>query len=328
MTKTITGMAFAAMLLAHSFAAEAQQSTKMPRIGYLSAVFTTGSPRDSAFLQGLRELGYVEGKNIFIEYRYGDQQRKDNGLPELAAELVRLKVDIIVALDPPSARAAKKSTSVIPIVMRAFADPVREGLVASIARPGGNITGLYSVSEELIGKRLELLKELNSRLARVAILRNLDFANSARIFKDAEMTAKSLGLQLQPLDVRVADDFDRSFQVAKKNHAEAVITIRTPLMVAERKRISALAIKSRLPAIYDDREFVEAGGLMSYGANLEDLYKRAATYVGKILKGAKPTDLPVEQPTKFELVINLKAAKQIGLTIPQSVLYRADKVIR
>jgi putative ABC transport system substrate-binding protein len=306
--------------------AQAQQIGKIPRIGYLK-VGGAFSARDEAFLQGLRELGYVEGKNILIEHR-GDPQRREERLPELASELVRLKVEIIVALDPPSARAAKKATSSIPIVMRAYADPVTDGLVASIANPGGNLTGVYSESDELLPKRLELIKEVIPRLNRVAVLRNRDFANTLKGYSELEIAAKTLGLQLQPLDVRAALDFEVAFHKAVKNRAQAVTTIRTPLIVFERERIAALAMKNKLPAIYDDREFVDAGGLMSYGANLQDLYKRAATYVDKILKGRTPADLPVEQPLKFELFINLKAAKQIGLTIPPNVLVRADKVVR
>ena len=247
---------------------------------------------------------------------------------ELAAELVRLEVDVLVALDPPSARAAKKATATIPIVMRAYADPVKEGLVASLARPGGNITGLYSESDELLPKRLELIKEVRSRLDRVAVLQNRDFANTPQVFRELEMAAKGLGLQLQALDVRAPTDFDPALRSAVKNRAPAFTTIRTPLIVFERERIAALAVKHKLAAIYDDREFVDAGGLMSYGTNLQDLYRRAATYVDKILKGRSPADLPVEQPTKFELIINLKGAQQIGLTIPPNVLARADKVIR
>jgi putative ABC transport system substrate-binding protein len=307
-------------------AVEAQQDGKIPRLGYLKAGGQFGA-RDEAFLQGLRELGYAEGKNIRIERR-GTTQLSQDRLPDLAAELVRLNVDIIVALDPPSARAAKKATSSIPIVMRAYADPVADGLVASIAHPGGNLTGVYSESDELLPKRLELIKEVLPRLNRVAVLQNRDFANTAKGYRNLEIAAKTLGLQLQALDVRVAADFAAAFNNAVKNRAQAGTTIRTPLIVAEREQIAGLAIKHKLPVIYDDREFVDAGGLMSYGANLQDLYKRAATYVDKILKGRTPAELPVEQPLKFELFISLKTAKQIGLTIPPNVLVRADKVIR
>jgi putative ABC transport system substrate-binding protein len=315
------------LMLASVCLAEAQQPKQLSRIGYLSAGFTIGTSRTEAFRQGLRELGYVEGENIFIEYRHGDRQRRKKGLVELAADLVRLQVDVIVALDSSSARAARKATNTIPIVMRASGDPVEEGLVTNLVQPDGNITGLYYITEELTRKRLQILKEANPRLARVGVLWN-PFRASWRYFKEAEFVATSLGLQLQSLDVRVAHDLERAFQTAIREQAQAIITLRTtPLMVYERQRIVALAIKSGLPAIYDDGEFVDAGGLMSYGANMQDLYKRAAFYVDRILKGAKPSELPMEGPRKFELVVNLKAAKQIGLTIPQSLLYRADRVI-
>ncbi len=281
--KSVFPFALCAMLFALCVSVDAQQTKKVPRIGYLKA----GGPfsaRDEAFLQGLRELGYLDGKNIRIERR-GDPQRREDGLPDLAAELVQLKMDIIVALDPPSARAAKRATNSIPIVMRVYADPVKEGLVASIARPDGNITGVYSESDELLPKRLELIKEVRARLKRVGVLQNRDFANTPRAYRDLEVAAKSLGLQLQALDVRTAGDFESAVRTAMKNRAEALTTIRTPLIVFERERIASLAIKNKLPAIYDDREFVDSGGLMSYGANLQDLYKRAAAYVDKILRG-------------------------------------------
>jgi putative ABC transport system substrate-binding protein len=324
--RIVAVLTLGAWLFALSCPLGAQQPTKIPRIGYLK-VGGPLSARDEAFLRGLRELGYIDGKNIMIESR-GDPQRREDRLPDLAAELVQLKVDIIVALDPPSARAAKKATSSIPIIMRAYADPVTEGLVSSLARPGGNITGVYSESDELLPKRLELMKETKPRLVRVAVLQNPDFANTARAYRELEASAKLLGLRLQALNVQAAGDFEPAFRTAAANQSHALMTIRTPLIVFERERIAGLAIKNKLPAIYDDRQFVEAGGLMSYGANLQDLYKRAATYVDKILKGTKPADLPVEQPKKFELIINLKAAKQIGLTIPPNVLARADRVIK
>ncbi|MGE5306109.1 MAG: ABC transporter substrate-binding protein [Alphaproteobacteria bacterium] len=296
----------------------------MPRIGYLQIDSRLG-PQVEAFLQGLRELGYVEGKNIVIEYR-GDPERREDRLPELAADLVRLKVDVIVALDPPAARAAMGATKTIPIVMRSTADPVQAGFVASLARPGGNITGVTSISADLYGKRLELLKEIILRLSRVAVLRNPGRSNSD--FKAMQSTARALDLQLQSLEVRGPNDFENAFRAAAKARAQALITIRTPIINDQRKQIADLAIKSRLPAIYDDRAYIDAGGLMSYGTNLRDLYRHGAVFVDKILKGANPADLPVEQPTKFELVINLKAAKQIGLTIPPNVLARADRVIK
>jgi putative tryptophan/tyrosine transport system substrate-binding protein len=317
------------LMLASVCLADAQQPGKFHRIGYLS----DGSPsstsqNNEAFRQGLRELGYIEGENIFIEYRYGDHPRRKKGLVELAADLVRLQVDVIVALDSSSTRAARKATSTIPIVMRTFGDPVERGLISNLLRPGGNITGLYSITQELTRKHLQLLKEVNSRLTRVGVLWNPNFRASLRYFKEAEFVATSLDLQLQSLEVQVSEDLERAFRTAIREDAQAIIRLWTPLISHERKRIAVLAIKSRLPAIYDEREFVDAGGLMSYGANLEDLYKRAASYVDKILRGAKPAELPAEPPTKFELLINLKTAKQIGVTIPQSMLYRADKLIK
>ncbi|MBI4490265.1 MAG: ABC transporter substrate-binding protein [Deltaproteobacteria bacterium] len=306
---------------------EAQQTKKVPRIGYLGTVSSSaGSVRAEAFRQGLRELGYVEGKNIVVEYRWGEG--KLDRLHELAKELARLKVDVIVALSPPAARAAKEATRTIPIVIRSTYDPVQDGFVASLARPGGNITGLTSISGELAGKRLELLKETVPRLTRVAVLWNPGQRVDTRNFKEMGAASKALGLRLQSLEARRSEDFEGAFKTATSQRAQALITLRNPLIVGQRKQIAELAAKSRLPAIYDDRQFVEVGGLMSYGANLEDLFRRAAIYVDKILKGTKPADLPVEQPMKFELVINLKTAKQIGLTIPPNVLARVDRVIR
>jgi putative ABC transport system substrate-binding protein len=313
-----------ALILALCGSALAQQPGKMPRIGYLVIGAETGKVSE-AFLQGLRDLGYVEGKNITIEYR-GDPQRREDRLPELAADLVRLKVDVIVALSPPAARAAMNATRTIPIVIRSTGDPVEAGLVASLAQPGGNITGVTSVSSELYGKRLELLKEVIPRLFRVAVLRNPD--RSASDYEKMQSAARSLKLQPQSLEVRAPKDFESAFRAAAKARAQALITIRTPLINNQRKQVTDLAIKNRLPAIYDEREYVEANGLMSYGTNLAELQRHAAVFVDKILKGRKPADLPVEQPMKFEFVINLKAAKQIGLTIPPNVLARADKVIR
>ncbi len=305
-----------------SFPAEAQQSGKIPRIGYLHLRL---DPSQEAFLQGLRELGYMEGQNIIIYHRSAEGKR--DRLPALAAELVRLKVDVIVALSPPTARAAKNTTTTIPIVMRSTSDPVRSGFVASLARPGGNITGLWSISGELIGKRLELLKEVVPGLSRVAVLWKSGRRSGVR-FKKTEVAARALGLQLQFLQVRDPSDFQGAFEAATREQAGALITLRTPITVLHRKQIADLALESRLPAVYDDRRFVLAGGLMSYGTNLAALHRRAATYVDKILKGAKPADLPVERPTKFELIINLKTAKQLDITIPPEVLMRADKVIK
>ena len=310
------------MLFALSAAVEAQKPAKISRIG----VLRPGALPDAefeAFRQGLSKLGYIEGKNIIIEPRFAEG-RVDR-LHELVVELIQLKSDIIVTSGAPHTRAAKEATSTIPIVMVNVGNPVGAGLVISLARPGGNITGLTTISADLRGKRLELLKETISRVSRVAVLWN---PNAPAGREETEIAARSLGLKLQLLEVRDPEDLDGAFRAAVRERAQALVVPRNPVTMNERERIAQLAIKSRLPAVYDEREFVEAGGLMSYGTNLADLNRRAATYVDKILKGAKPGDLPVEQPTKFELVINLKTAKQIGLTIPPHVLARADKVIR
>jgi len=316
------------MLLALSFPADAQQqATKIPRIGYLATVSLSAiSARIEAFRQGLRELGYVEGKNIVIEWRYAEG--KADRLPGLAAELVRLKVDVIVTAGAPATRRAKEATVTIPIVMTNDGDPVGTGFVASLARPGGNITGLSTLAPELSGKQLELLKEIVPRLSRVAVLGTSTRPGNAQSLRETELAAGAFGVKLQYLDVLGPKDIETAFRAASKGRAEAVLVLNSPVLISQRTQIADLAVKSRLPAMYYRREYVEDGGLMSYGVNLSDLDRRAATYVDKILKGAKPADLPVEQPTKFEFVINLKTAKQIGLTIPQSVLYRADKVIK
>ena len=304
--------------------AEAQQPKKVPRIGFLVASSPSFySSRIEAFRKGLRELGYVEGKNIAIEYRFAEG--KEDCLRELAAELVRLKVDIIVAAA--SAAAAKDATKTIPIVFAAAADPVASGIVASLAQPGGNVTGLTILAPELTGKRLELLKEAFPRV-RVAFLRNPSGINSPIVWKEAQAASQSLGLQLQSLEVRSLDDFERAFEAAKRERAHALITSPNPLINAHRARILEFVAKNKLPAIFPAPEVVEAGGLMSYSPDYSEMFRRAALFVHKILNGAKPGDLPVEQPNKFELVINLKAAKQIGLTIPPNVLARADRVIK
>ncbi len=307
--------------------AEAQQPGKIPRIGYLvprSALET----REEAFRQGLRDLGYVEGKNIIVEYRFAEG--KSERLPELAAELVRLKVDVIVAPGTPLAQAAKTATRTIPIVFSAVADPIGTGLVTSLARPGGNITGLTPISADLSAKRLELLKETVPRVSRIAVLSTPDYPLpvKAETLKEMEAAARALGVQLQLLEVRGPNDFDSAFGAMSRERAGAFTVLPIPMFLAERRRIVDLAAKNRLPAIFHWSEYVEAGGLMSYGTDPVALFRRAATYVDKILKGAKPADLPVEQPMKFELIINLKAAKQIGLTIPLNVLARANKVIK
>jgi len=314
-------------LLASVHLAWAQQPGKVPRIGILPpGPISERVHLWEAFRQGLRKLGYVEGQNIILVFPSGEV--KPERLPHLAAELVSLKVDVIVAAAIVAVQAAKEATKTIPIVMPVASDAVETGLVASLARPGGNITGLTLISSQLSGKRLELLKEVVPRLSRLAVLSNPTSAAVPPQMRETEVTARALGVQLQPLEVRGPDDFERVFQAATKERAGALITLDDALLFTQRTRIVKLAAKSRLPAIYGFREFVDAGGLMSYAANTSDMYRRAAAFVDKILKGAKPADLPVEQPTKFEFVINLKAAKQIGLTIPPNVLARADKVIK
>jgi putative ABC transport system substrate-binding protein len=306
--------------------AEAQQPAKIPQIGYLAGSLSANVARREAFRQGLRELGYVEGKNIVVEYRYAegklDRERT------FVAELVRLKVDVIVTVGSTSTRAAKEATATIPIVMAQDPDPIGNGFVASLARPGGNITGLSNLGPELSGKRLELLKEVVPRLGRVAVFGTSTFPGNAQILRETELAAGALKVQLQYLDVLDPKDIETAFRGAHKGRAEAVLVLAGPVFTSQRTQLADLAVKSRLPAIYYATEFVEDGGLMTYGANRADLARRAATYVDKILKGAKPADLPVEQPIKFEFVINLGAAKQIGLTIPPNVLSRADRVIK
>src|SRR5215510_3023032 len=322
--KKISCLVVGALLYALCVPVWAQQPKKVPRIGYQGA----GSPdeNEEAFRQGLRELGYVEGQNIVIEWRFAEG--KLDQVPRNAAELVRLKVDVIVTGGAGDTRAAKAATSTIPIVMTNESDPVGTGLVASLARPGGNITGLASLSAELRGKLLELLKETLPRLSHVVALQGPGTQSSAVTLKETEVVARSLGLKLQSQVVKEPDDLNRVFEAITQARTGALIVTGGPFSTAQRKQIVEFAAKSRLPAIYYRREFVEDGGLMSYNANRNDLARRAATYVDKILKGAKPADLPVEQPTKFELIINLKTAKQIGLTIPPNVLVRADRVTK
>jgi len=279
-----------------------------------------------ALREGLHDLGYVEGKNIVIEYRYAEGN--EDRLPDLATNLVGLKVDTIIVGGGNAALAAKKATKTLPIVMAAVSDPVGTGLVASLARPGGNVTGSTLINPDLSGKRLELLKETIPRLTHLAVLIHGGNPAAALMLKETETAAQALALQLQILEVRGSDDLENAFGVAKKDRSEAINVLSSGFFGVQREKIVELVTRTRLPAMYFDREFVDSGGLMSYGANLAELFRRAATYVDKILKGAKPNDLSVEQPTKFELIINLKAAKQIGLTIPPNVLARADKVIR
>jgi putative ABC transport system substrate-binding protein len=305
---------------------EAQQPKKVPRIGYLSASSAAEvSPRAEAFRQGLRDLGYVEGKNLVIEFRYAEG-RFDN-LADLAAELVRLNVDVIVTAGPSVTRPAKEATAKIPIVMTNDTDPVASGFVASLARPGGNITGLTNLAQELSGKRLELLKEILPKLSRVAVLGTSDIPRNAQALRETELAAVALGVEIQYLDIRAPKDIEPAFGAARKWRADAVSVLNGPPHI--QRLIPAVAAKNRMPSMYFNPALIERDeGLISYGTNLDDLDKRAATFVDRILKGAKPADLPVQQPKKFELVINLKAAKQIGLTIPPNVLARADRVIR
>jgi putative ABC transport system substrate-binding protein len=306
----------------------AQQQAKIHRIANLIAASPSADlARTEAFREGLRELGYVEGKNIVIELRSAEGKR--DRLPALAAELVRLKVDVIVTGGPAATRATKEATSTIPIVMAQDTDPVGNGFVASLARPGGNITGLSTFAPELSGKRLELLKETIPKLSRVAVFGTSTQPGNAQSLKEVELAAKAFGVKLQYLDVLTAKDIETAFRGLGKGRTDAVLMMVAGAgAAAHRTEIVELAVKSRLPVIYDSGEYVEAGGLMTYGVNFNDLNRRAATYVDKILKGRKPAELPVEQPKKFEVTINLKAAKQIGLTIPQRVLARADRVIR
>ncbi len=307
--------------------AQAQQPTKVGPIGYLSGgSLSAFAARFEAFRQRLRELGYEEGKNIVIERRAADEKR--DRLPALAAELVRLKVVVIVTTAGPVTRAAKAATSTIPIVMTNDPDPVANGFVASLARPGGNITGLSTLAPELSGKRLETLREVVPKLSRVAVVGTSTSPGYAQVRKELELVGKAFKVQLQYLDVLDSKDIETAFRAASKGRADGVLTLNSFILLSQRAQVAELAAKNRLPAIYHQSEYVEAGGLMFYGVNLLDLHRRAATYVDKILKGAKPADLPVEQPMKFEFIVNLKAAKQIGLTIPPNVLVRADKVIR
>jgi putative tryptophan/tyrosine transport system substrate-binding protein len=314
------------VLLAVAVIVEAQQPAKILRIGILFLSSASGqSARIDAFRQRLRELGYVEGKNIVIEYRYADG--KLERLPDLAAELVGLKVDVIVTV-PQAILAAQKASPTIPIVFALHPDPVGTGLVSSLARPGGNITGLSVMTPDLDGKRLELLKEAFPKIARGAFLWQPGGTRGNLSLTEMEAAANALGVKLLSLEVRSLDDFDSAFARAKGERAQALITSIGGLIITQQRQVLDFAAKNRLPAMYPYSEFVEAGGLMSYGPSYTDLWRRAAEYVDKILKGAKPADLPVEQPKKFELVINLKTAKQIGLTVPQSMLYKADSVIK
>jgi putative ABC transport system substrate-binding protein len=315
------------MLLALSFPAEAQQPTKVPRIGFLSATSPSAiAARVEGFRRGLRELGYVEGKNIVIEWRYAEGRLER--LTELAAELAGLKVEVIVSAGPPPTRAAKGATAIIPIVMAFDTDPVGNQFVASLSRPGGNITGLSALFPELGGKSLEILSDVIPKLSRVAVIGTSSSPTYTPMMRELELASQALKLELTYRDVLKSQDIDMAFRAVHKRRAQAVLTLGSPILDSERARLAQLAAEYQLPAIYPQIEYAEAGGLMYYGANMPELFRRAATYVDKILKGTKPADLPIEQPTKFELVINLKTAKQIGLTIPPNVLARADKVIK
>jgi putative ABC transport system substrate-binding protein len=325
--RKLSGVALSAMLFALCSSAEAQQAKKVPRIGFLSSVSpSTISARVEAFRQGLSGLGYVEGKNIVFEWRYAEGKR--DRLPALAADLVRLKVDVIVSAGPGPTRSAKQATRTIPIVMGFDDDPVGNGFAASLARPGGNITGLATLAPELSGKQLELLREIVPKLSRVAVLGNASQPGHPQALKEINLSADGFGVQVQYLEVRGPKDIETAFRAASEEHANAVLVLGSPIVFAQRSQLADLAVKNRLPAIYARPEYVEDGGLVFYGPSYNDLFRRAATYVDKILKGAKPADLPIEQPKKFEFIINLKAAKQIGLTIPPNVLARADKVMK
>ena len=326
MNRKITVLTLCAMLLALCPSAEAQQPEKVPRIGYLGGVsLSANTARHEAFRQGLRELHYLEGKNIVIDWRSADG--KLERLPALAAEMVRLKLDVIVTSGASATRAVKEATNTIPIVMTNDPDPVGDGIIASLARPGGNITGLSTLAPELNGKRLEVLREVVPKLSRVAILRVSTNLAGGQV-RELELAAKAFGVKLQYLDVLDSKNIETTFRAVSKGRADGVLVLASGIISAQRAQIADLAVKNRLPVIYHEPRYVEAGGLMSYGVSLLDLDRRAATYVDKILKGAKPADLPVEQPTKFELIINLKTAQALGLTMPPSLLFQADEVIK
>ena len=320
-------VALCALLFTLCVSVQAKQPSKVLHIGYLSgASYSANSVRVAAFRQGLREHGYTEGKNIVIEYRYAEG--KVDRLPELAAALLHLKMDVIVSTGPAQTRAAKQATATIPIVMAADDDPVGSGVVASLARPGGNITGLATFGPEISAKQLELLKEIVPKLSRVGVFGDVIRPGTAQALNEINVAADAIGVHLQYLEVRAPKDIETAFQAAGKEHAEAVLVQRSAVLFTQRRQLADLAAKGRLPALYGSPEYVEDGGLMSYGVSIPDQFYRAALYVDKILKGAKPADLPVEQPKKFDLIINLKAAKQIDLTIPPNVLARADRVIK
>ena len=318
---TLLGGAAAAWPLA----ARAQQAGKVYRVAFFSAGEPIQPKNRSIFVNGLHELGWIEGRNILFEGRYAGNQL--DRLPGLAAELVRLDVDVIVAIGTLAPLAAKRATTTIPIVMANAGDPLGTKLVASLARPGGNVTGMSLMAPDLGGKRLELLKELLPRLSRVAVVWNAANPYSALVFEETQRAAKTLGVEVQSLEVRSPDDFDVAFDMASRKHADALVVVEDPLTFNHLKRIAEFCAENRLPALYGLRDFAEAGGLMTYGASLGDLFRRAVGFIDKILRGAKPADLPVQQPTKFEFVINLQTARALGITIPPTLLARADEVI-
>jgi putative ABC transport system substrate-binding protein len=329
MTQKVLSLVLGAVLFAFCFSVWAQQPKKVPRIGYVSNSGDANNPGPfvQAFRQGLRDFGYIEGKNILVEFR--SAEGKLDRIPGFVAELVQRNVAVLIATNLPAIRAAKEATKSIPIVILTVQDPVAIGLVDSLARPGGNITGLTTLARDLSGKRLELLKEAVSGMSRVGVLWDANAPGPVIGFKEYEAAARALKVQLQSLEVRGPNpDLEGAFQAAANGRVNALITIRNPVLSRYRKQIAELAIKNRLALMYEASDWVEAGGLVSYAANDAENYRRLATYVDKILKGTKPADLPIEQPTKFEFVINLKTAKQIGLTIPPNVLVRADRVIR
>ena len=320
-------LALLAWALAAPLASFAQQSAKIARVGFLHPASAQGADiRLQAFRDGLRELGYVEGKNLQLEVRWGEG--KLDRLPALAAELVQAKVDVIVAATSPSVVAARQATRTIPIVMPTSSDPVGDGLVASLARPGGNITGLSQMAPELGEKRIQLLKEIFPKVSHaMAVLWNPDYVGMRARFEQARVAAPAVGLTVRSVEVRDARELDVAFEAIIREHPEALLLLVDPLTLSQRARIVEFAAEQRLPAIYETRDFVDVGGLISYGPNGLELFRRAAIYVDKILRGAKPADLPIEQPTKFELVINMRAAKALGIKFPESILLRADKVI-
>ena len=326
MSKRIIPVALCPMLLALCFVVEAQQQAKIPKIGWLGIRTAASDPARESFRREFRALGYVEGKNIVFEYRSADD--KIERLPALADELVRLKVDVLLAWLTPAAVAAKNATRTIPIVFNGGFDPVALGLVDSLARPGGNITGFTSMASVLAGKRLELLKEITPKLSRVAVVWDPQNPGSAQQWKESQLPARELELELHSIEVSSVNKFEAAFKEAIKSGSGALALMASPFFYSNQRQFVDLATKHRLPAIYPRGEFITAGGLISYGSDGKESFRRAASMVDKILKGAKPGDLPVEQPTKFEFVVNLKAAKQIGLTIPRNVLARADRVIR